>query len=306
MTQPHDIALFTCTFSGDHDNFRLLCESIDQHAAHFSHVAAVPKHELPLFREFATKNRRFVSQEDFLPSGVHRIPLPPRSWRKKLGVLLRDQYWVRPNLRVNGWVMQQIVKFEASRTLGHSVIVHLDSDTVLIRDLTPEDFVENGRARLFRETFETTFDDHQVWVDECAHLLALKGEIPENVHYVGWPVVWHSGVIDALKSQIEALHPGDWRHNLIRMKMLSEYHLYGIFYEFLHDPKAEHFLTNEKQMVARTFEGDTGLTHELSGITEEISASTIGCCLQSTLSATLDERRAVSDALRKTASFSAS
>ncbi len=306
MTKTPDIALFTCTFSGDREYFRLLCESIDRHAPDFVHVAAVPKHELHLFREFTGEKRRIISMEDFLPSGVHRIPLPPRSWRKKLGVLVRDQYWVRPNLRVNGWVMQQIVKFEASRTLGHSVVVHLDSDTVLIRDLKVGDFVTKGRARLFRETFDTKYDDHQVWVEECARMLALTGEIPKDVHYVGWPVVWHQGVIEALKAQIEKLHEGDWRHNLIRMKMLSEYHLYGLYYEFIHEPKVEHYLNNEKQMILRTLEGPADLTSEVPDVIGEIGPDTIGCCLQSTLSASIEERRAVSDALREAAKRGAS
>ena len=298
MTNTPDIALFTCTYSGDREYFRLLCESIDRHAAHFTHMVAVPKRELHLFREFAGPNRKIVFEEDYLPKGVYRIPMPPRSWRRKLGVLVRDQFWVRPNRRVTGWILQQIVKLEASRRLGKSAVVHLDSDTVLIRDLTAEDFVRDGRARLFREVFKTKYDDHQVWVSECARVLGLTGEVPTDVHYVGWPVVWNSSVIEALKTKIETLHDGDWRLNLMRMKMLSEYHLYGLYYEFIHEPKVEHYLNDEKQMILRTFEDTTKSIAEEADIIGEIGPDTIGCCVQSTLSVSIEDRRAVSDALR--------
>lgn len=301
MTNTADIALFTCTYSGDWENFRLLCESIDHHAAGFTHVVAVPKRELHLFQEFGGPNRKIVFQEDYVPSGVHRIPMPPRSWRRKLGILVHDQFWVRPNRRVTGWVLQQIVKLEASRSLRKRAVVHLDSDTVLIRDLTVEDFVTDDRARLFREVFNTKYADHQAWIDECARLLELTGEIPPDVHYVGWPVVWNSNVIEALKTKIEALHDGDWRLTLMRMKMLSEYHLYGLFYEFIHEPKVEHYLNDEKQMILRTFESAADLIGEQANIVGEIGPETIGCCVQSTLSTSIEDRRAVSDALREAA-----
>lgn len=293
-----DVVLVTCSYAPDLEIFAMLCESIDRHATDYLHVVAVPRRDMRAFAHFASARRRIVPQEAFLPRGSFRVPMPPRGWRRTLGFPSRDQFWLAPFRRVSGWTMQQVVKLEAARTLDREIIVHLDSDTVLIRPLRIEDLAQGESVRLFRSELRIPLADHQAWARDCARALGIPeaGELPRD--FVTWPVVWRRSVVEALKARIER-NGGDWGRILTGVGLLSEYHLYGLFCEFLYPERSAHFASDEELMLTRTFFDHGGAALDAGALAADLRPAHVGCCLQSTLAYPSEARRAAIAALSR-------
>ena len=136
------LRLITPSYRRDLEQCRNMCASVDRFAPDFEHMLIVPSRDLPLFKPLGSSKRTIVAVEDILRS--------KRLWRKR-------ERWRVGSVRTTGWVTQQIVKIEAARRTG-GIAVFVDSDVTLIRPLTRDHYIKNGRLRFYCDRSGSVFD----------------------------------------------------------------------------------------------------------------------------------------------------
>jgi hypothetical protein len=121
----------------------LLNRSLEACAPGFEHWIIVDRGDLPLFRSLQSNRTTVLTKEDVLPVWVHRVDT------LKLG--LRSNIWLQARGRpIRGWLLQQLVKLAVARTLTADVLLHADSDVVLLRPFSEELLVDGeGKVRLY-------------------------------------------------------------------------------------------------------------------------------------------------------------
>ena len=135
---------------------------------------------------------------------------------------------------MRGWLLQQLIKLAVSEQLTADVVVHADSDVVLLRPFSTSSVVdESGRVRLFErpDEIDARLPDHVRWHRSAEKLLGLEPADLPMPGFISSLVSWRRASALALLEQIERTTGRQWLRALAAAWDVSEYTLYGRFAE---------------------------------------------------------------------------
>jgi hypothetical protein len=217
------LAVLTPSFRGDASLFADLHESVLTNAApSVVHHVVTPPSDAHLFRQYEGARCRVWTHRDFLPR--HYASVPHASG---LTLSLR-----RPWSPVRGWVVQQLMKMAATTAIGARAVVIMDSDAVLLRELSIDRLVREGRLRHFRQDGAVTADmkRHLLWHKVARRLLGVRGGVSAPAaDYVSPIAVWDPSVVRDLMAHIEECTGRAWFDAVAGQLHVSEFMLYGVF-----------------------------------------------------------------------------
>ena len=219
------VAFVTPSYRLDLERCALLNRSLEACATSFEHWIIVDRGDLPLFRSLQSNRTNVVAKEEVLPVWVHRVDT------LKLG--LRSNIWLQARGRpIRGWLLQQLVKLAVAKSLSVDVVVHADSDVVLLRPFSADLVVDvNGRVRLFErpDYVDETLPDHIRWHRSAERLLELAPIDLPMPDYISTLVPWKRENAVALLHHLEKTTGRHWLRAVAAAWDVSEYVLYGRF-----------------------------------------------------------------------------
>lgn len=295
MSLPEAAAnLVTCSFRGDLEVCRMLCESVDRFVPEtIPHSLYVPRADIPLFADLASDRRTIGAQEDLLPRWFVKLPLPSPEWRRRLRLPRRNMYATPYSLPVRGWIAQQIMKIAATAQASAEIVAHVDSDSVFIRPLRLEHLARDGKVRLYRNPEMVELETHRVWQEAAGRLLGLPPSRYYGAEYINPLVVWRRSVIQRMIARIAQVSGRDWRVALARTPHFAEYVLYGIFADQVLGLEEAGLMAEDFSLShARwgdEFDGAEGVQAFIDALRPEHVTSLI----QSTMSTGMAERQAI-------------
>ncbi len=284
--------LVTCSFSGDFEICKLLCESIDRFVPQsIGHTLYVPERDVALFAPLANTRRRILTQESLLPRWFWNVPMPGPRWRKLLFLPRRNIYLTPYSLPVRGWIAQQIMKIAATEASDRQIVVHVDSDNAFVRPLKYADLVRDGRVRIYRKPEKVESNFHRRWHEAAGRLLGLPPSDFYDAEYIDQLVVWRRSVLIAMIARIGELAGTDWRVALARTPQFAEYILYGVFADQALGLENAGLFAEPQTLCLSRWSGDIASEQEENAFVESLLPEHAACLIQSTISVTLEGRR---------------
>jgi hypothetical protein len=297
-------SLVTCSYSGDLDVCRLLCESVDRFVApEIGHKLYVPAKDVPLFAEFASPRRTIATQESLLPRWFWKVPLPSPAWRARLGLPRRNVYLTPFSAPVRGWIAQQIMKLAATAQDDAEIVVHVDSDNAFIRPLRLDHLTRDGRVRLYRNPQMVEMESHRAWHAAAGRLLGLPHADFYGAEYIDQLVVWRRSVLLALIARLAEVAGRDWRVALARTPHFAEYILYGVFADRVRGLEAAGLFASDQSLCLSRWSGAFDGAADEDAFIAALRPDHVACLIQSTIAMPLAERRRIFE--RATASAAA-
>lgn len=292
MTTPLSVSLVTCSFRGDLEVCRLLCESVDRYVpADIAHILYVPTEDMTLFADLAAPRRILRPQEALLPRWFWKLPMPGQPWRGWLHLPRRNVYLTPWSLPVRGWIAQQIMKIAAASRAETDIVVHVDSDNAFIRPLTIDHLVQGDHVRLYRNPERVEMDSHRRWHRAASTLLGLPESSFHGAEYIDQLVVWRRSVAQGLTQRIAATSGNDWRIALARTPHFAEYILYGVYADRVAGLEAAGlFATPQSLCLSRWSEAFAGSQDE-DAFLASIRPEHVACLIQSTIAMSPEARR---------------
>jgi len=218
-----DLAVLTPSFGGDARLFADLHASVLANtAASVVHHVVVPPSDAHHFRQYEGTRCRVYTHRDLLPRYCVSMP-----YASGLTLNLR-----RPWPPVRGWVTQQIMKLAGAAALDARAVIIADSDAVLLRELTIDEFTHNGRLAHFRKDRAVTADmkRHLLWHNVARRLLGLPGIVSVPApQYISPITVWDPGVVRSLTAHVADSTRRNWMDAVAGELHVSEFVLYGVF-----------------------------------------------------------------------------
>jgi hypothetical protein len=219
------VAFVTKSYEPDLERCELLCRSIEVLAPGTRHWIIVDSHDLKAFRGLENATTHIVTTEELLPRRIRKFDVPGTGKNIWLGARTRP---------IRGWLVQQLAKFAIAFLAREDVLVHADSDIVLMRPFRNAMLTdENGAIRLFRVpgTIGEELPGHVRWHRTAEQLLGIRPRSVPLPDYISGLVPWRRDIAVSLLEQIEARSGRDWMRTLARAQHISEYVLYGRFVE---------------------------------------------------------------------------
>jgi hypothetical protein len=288
--------LITCSFRGDLDVCRMLCESIDRFApATIPHSLYVPRADLKLFADLASDRRTVAAQEDLLPSWFVKLPLPGPEWRKRLHLPRRNIYVTPFSPPVRGWIAQQIMKIAATANASAEIVAHIDSDNVFIRPLTLEALARDGKVRIYRDPVRVEMETHRVWQETAGRLLGLPSSRYYGAEYINPFVVWRRSVIHGLIERIEGIAGRDWRIVLARTPHFAEYVLYGVYADQVVGLEQAGLMPEDFTLCHSRWGDEFAGAEDEASFIRSLRPEHVTCLIQSTIDTSMAMRRAIFD-----------
>ena len=133
---------------------------------------------------------------------------------------------------VRGWVVQQIMKMAGAAAIDARATLIVDSDAVLVQEVTLDRFTHKGRLRHFRKDGGVTasMNRHVLWHNVARKLLRLPGiAAPPLPDYVSPLSVWDPIVVRSLLARIADSTGRNWVDAVAGKLHVSEFVLYGVF-----------------------------------------------------------------------------
>jgi hypothetical protein len=182
-----------------------------------------------------------VTTEDVLPVWMRRLE------SRRIG--LRSNLWVQGRGRpVRGWLVQQLVKLALAKALTADVLVHADSDVVLLRPFEMSSVVDRlGRVRLVAEpdAIDESLPNHVLWHRSAETLLGIRPAGVPIDNFITSFVPWKRENATALLDHIERTTGRHWLRVLAATWDVSEYTLYGRFVTDILGESAGQYVTSE-------------------------------------------------------------
>jgi hypothetical protein len=219
------VAFVTKSYAPDLERCELLCRSIELLAPGARHWIIVDSRDLAAFRGLANATTRIVTTEELLPRRVRRLEVH--------GVGKSIWFGAR-TAPMRGWLVQQLAKLAITSVADEDVLIHADSDVVLIRPFREEALTdEKGSLRLFRipAAIDERLPDHVRWHRTAEQLLGLPPRPLPLPDYVGGLIPWRREIGVSVLEQIEARSGRDWMRTIASARHVSEYILYGRYVE---------------------------------------------------------------------------
>jgi hypothetical protein len=164
-------------------------------------------------------------KEEVLPLWVHRIDT--------LRIGFRSNVWLQARGRpIRGWLLQQLVKLAVAPHLTADVIVHADSDVVLLRPFSTSSVVdEHGRTRLYSDPdhIDERLPNHILWHRSAEKLLGIAPRAVPLPNFISSLVPWSRANAIALLEHIERNTGSTWLRAVSGAWHVSEHTLYGRF-----------------------------------------------------------------------------
>jgi hypothetical protein len=199
----------------------------------------VDRGDLPAFRHLRNHRTNVVAKEEILPLWVHRLDT--------LRIGLRSNVWLQARGRpIRGWLLQQLVKLAIAERLSADVIVHADSDVVLLRPFTVSSVVDaEGRVRLYAaaDHVDESLPDHVRWHRSAERLLGIESAPLPAQDFISSLVPWRRENAVALLDRVQETTGRHWLRALAAAGDVSEYTLYGRFAEDVLGPKGAQYVS---------------------------------------------------------------
>lgn len=229
----YSLAVVTPTCARDLAHFGLLRRSLEAFAPQLTHVAIVQTEDLPAFAGHRNDpGLQLLSTADLLPADIERErrKRAGRSMRlNRLERSLQKRFGWFPRASCDGWHVQQLTKFEASRRLPYDGLLVLDSDAFLTRPFRFEDLLVDGLRPIYASWQAGVTPNH--WL-RAAHAL-WRQPLPESGQYwyVSQPYLFERQTMQGLCAHLEAMYQRPWMEALLAMKPgdLSEFNIYGVY-----------------------------------------------------------------------------
>lgn len=219
------VAFVTASYRLDLGRCALLNRSLEACAPAYEHVIVVDRGDIPLFRKLQSNRTTVVAKEEVLPVWVRRIDT--------LRIGLRSNVWVQAQGRpIRGWLLQQLVKLAVAESLSADVLVHADSDVVLLRPFSVPSVVDSsGRVRLYARpgSIDESLPGHVSWHRSAEKLLDIEPAGLPMPDFISSLVPWKRENAVALLEHIETTTGSHWLRALAATWDVSEYTLYGRF-----------------------------------------------------------------------------
>jgi hypothetical protein len=219
------IAFVTVSYAPDRDRCALLSRSVAALAPSVQHYIVVDNADRRHFASLESSRTTMLTTEEVLPARVHRV--------KTRALGLRSNLWVQAGGKpIRGWLVQQLVKFALAEKLDADVLVHADSDVVLVRPFEPSSIVDTeGRVRLCVEpgAIDAGLPNHVRWHRNAERLISIEGTEPPFPDYITSFVPWRRDNAVALLEHIERMTGRSWLRAIASAWDVSEYTLYGRF-----------------------------------------------------------------------------
>jgi Family of unknown function (DUF6492) len=219
------VAFVTKSYAPDLERCELLCRSIERLAPETRHWIIVDKRDRAAFRGLENARTRLVTTEELLPRRVRKLEVYGVGKNILLGARTAP---------MRGWLVQQLAKLAIASVAEEDVLVHADSDVVLIRPFQEDALTDaGGSLRLFRipAAIDESLSEHVRWHRTAEQLLAIRSRSLPLPDYVGGLIPWQREVAISLLEEIEARSGRDWMRTIASARHVSEYILYGRFVE---------------------------------------------------------------------------
>jgi hypothetical protein len=134
--------------------------------------------------------------------------------------------------------MQQALKVEACRRVDADILLVLDSDVLLVRQVTTATLTIEGRPRFYRllAAVDGNLPRHVQWHAVSRKILGLPPAVFPAPDYVSSFNVWDPLVVHAMLNRIERVTGQHWMDAITMQPSFSEWTLYGVFVdEFVHN-----------------------------------------------------------------------
>lgn len=289
-------SLVTCSYSGDFDACRLLCESVDRFVPDtIHHRLFVPARDMALFGKLASPRRTIATQESLLPRWFFKLPLPGPPLRALLRLPRRNLYLTPFSLPVRGWIAQQIMKIAATAASPADIVVHLDSDNAFVRPLTLAHLVRDQRIRFYRRPKKVESDSHRAWQVASGKLLNLPPSDFYGAEYIDQLVVWSRAVVIGLIDRIEAVNGCAWTVALARTPHFAEYNLYGVYADQCLNLEAAGLFAENFSFCHGLWTQGCGDADEETAFVESLRPEHVVCLISSTIPMPIEKRKAIFD-----------
>ncbi|SEG73600.1 hypothetical protein SAMN05444920_10496 [Nonomuraea solani] len=185
------------------------------------HHVFVPSHDWSLFAPYEGPRCRVWLVNGQLPRRYVKVP--------RMGLWIN---LLRPWPPVRGWVLQQIVKLAATGDMRTDVALVADSDVVLVRPVTAERALIDGRVLLHRleNGVHPLMTRHVLWHHVARDLLKLPPPPePPLPDYMSPLTFWEPATVRKLQERLRETTGRHWVDAFGSRLHVSEFMLYGIY-----------------------------------------------------------------------------
>ena len=177
------VAFLTVSYAPDRDRCAFLSRSLDALAPSVEHYIVVDRADRRLFASLENRRTTLLTKEEVLPIWLQRV--------NTLRIGLHSNLWMQARGKpIRGWLVQQLVKLAFAERLETEVLVHADSDVVLMRPFELSSVVDGeGRVRLCMkaDAIDAGLPNHVRWHRTAERLLAIgRAELPLPDFISGW------------------------------------------------------------------------------------------------------------------------
>ena len=166
-----------------------------------------------------------MAKEEVLPVWVTSVDT------LKLG--LRSNIWLQARGRpIRGWLLQQLVKLAVARSLNVDIVVHADSDVVLLRPFSTDTGRRAGRpgaACSSAQAMSTRLCPTTSAGIDRPRGCSKSGQPNPMADYISTLVPWKRKTRSALLDHVEKTTGRHWIRAVAAAWDVSEYVLYGRF-----------------------------------------------------------------------------
>jgi hypothetical protein len=239
-------AIVTPSYKLDYDQCVLMCESVDAFVqGDWHHYIIVNKVDLQLFSHLTSSRRTVLLNSDVLPPWLHYIG--------KLGKVRSGSMWFswRTGI-IFGWHLQQITKMSMASYLKEDVLLIIDSDIIVAREIKLDNFKTEEGLRICRTSAKNLEPGNPLIKFNVSSQLTLGlPSTTEHMNYCHPAVIWHRQTVLELCDYICQRHKKHWVAAIYGYRLLSEGTLYGLYVDHL--VHARNFFTKDEYIIVKGF-----------------------------------------------------
>jgi hypothetical protein len=278
-------ALITVSYAADFERCALLAESVRRFVpSQVVHHLAVSRRDAPLFRRIAGPRTQVVVIEELWPWHVVELR------RLRLWLSLR----ARP---VRGWILQQLVKLQATAFCDADVLVFVDSDVAFVRPFDPASRIERGLVPLHRAAGIFQTGRYLSWHNAAARLLGLPPGYT-GADYISNLVAWRRSTLESLQRHIEQTRGMHFLEALSGSVDLSEYILYGAYCDKVLGFEAAGHFPDERPLCHSLWNAEGDFKQVVEEHVRTLAPHHVALHIQSRIGVTVDQYRHLLEAGR--------
>ena len=268
-------AIVTPTYHLDYEQFKLMCESMDDFVeGNWHHYVVVSNADYEMFAPFNGPHRTVIENTKILPP-----------WLRYIGKLGRVRsgsfYFSWRTGPVFGWHIQQIVKLSMASFVKEDLMMLVDSDLFFIKPFKLNSLIKNGRLPFMKSP--TSYRDRKqqapAFLERAKKTLGLPDSTP-SYDYANNIVFWRRQTAIELCDFIAKKHGKHWVAALSGFHAISEGSLYGLFVDYV--KKDDESYVTEHFNFAKTLHGDYAIyDDELEAFVNDLAPYQVALGFQS-------------------------